>query len=355
MNRNHHRFGPWATALHYGNRLELTAFWRRRLERLGAVAGRRAPLSWTAAALLCALGAGLILAPRLQVTVALAEEETPRASVGDTQPQTDRTAGPPVEVESPFTAKFSNGVNVQLIGLSENPSKGKPWWAPDGTKLDAPPYARVPAVGHHPMVREICWRWLNVPDDPDIETRWTSEPHCSGAGGGRALDANNKQIEGLTAWMVGFDPAQNTCTVRFSVSIAATPWKTWYSDDGRNPSAFSKNNEGVPQGAIFSPARAENAGTSITISYQLPDRAVRLIAVGKDGLLDRATSTGGGVLEFKQMTYHFTHLTPEKIQRYELQIQERQFETIEFRNVSLRPEMQTHVEIVRLPATVDAK
>ena len=228
---------------------------------------------------------------------------------------------PQAAEEGPFTATFSNGVEVQLVGLSENPSQGKTWWAPDGTPLPNAPYARVPANARDILSREVCWRWINLPDDPDVETNWGFDPPNSGGGGGVAFDAAGKQIEGLTAWAISLPKSPDTCAVRFSVSVRATPWATVFTGNGRNRSAESNTTNGIQQGAIFGEAIADKGGTTITVSYQLPGQAVRLLAVDKDGLLDRATESGGGVLNFVQQSYHFAHLSPDKIERYELQAQ----------------------------------
>jgi hypothetical protein len=254
--------------------------------------------------------------------------------------------------DEPFTATFSNGVRVQLIGLSENPSKGKVWWAPDGARLDAAPYARARAIMHagdQQLAREVCFRWLNLPDDPDFETKWDISLPRQGSGGGNPFDANGKPIEGLTAWAILIPNSPEACTLRFSVSIHATPWLTVFTSKGELSSMAGTIN-GLRQGAIFGKPYDQDGGTSITVSYEIPGMAVRLLAVDRDGLPSLGTSKGGaGSLGFSQFTHHYADLTPDKIERFELQSQKREFETIEFRNVSLHPKLRTEVQIVRVP------
>jgi hypothetical protein len=252
----------------------------------------------------------------------------------------------------PFTATFSNGVQAQLVGMSENPSQGSTWWTPNGTPLEKAPYARVPAIMHPSkgyLAREICWRWLNLPDDPDFETDWQVLPHPGGCGGGIPFDTNGKRIEGLTAWAI-IPKSQDDCTLRLSVSISATPWRTLFTSDGRL-SATSRIVDGVNHGVVFGKPYAEKDGTSITVSYEIPGKDVRVVAYGADGLPDVGVSKGGaGSLAFSQTTYHYAGLPPEKIVRFDFQIQQRQFESIEFRNVSLYPDKRTDVKIVRIVA-----
>jgi hypothetical protein len=116
-----------------------------------------------------------------------------------------------------------------------------------------------------------------------------------------------------------------------------------------NLSSMGGTIDGLRQGAIFGKPYVQDGGTSITVSHEIPGKAVRLLAVDRDGLPSLGKSTGGaGSLGFSQVTYHYADLGPDKIQRFELQSQKREFETIEFRNVSLRPDKRTEVEIVRL-------
>jgi hypothetical protein len=79
----------------------------------------------------------------------------------------------------------------------------------------------------------------------------------------------------------------------------------------------------------------------------MPGQDVRLLAVTTDGLPDVGASSGvAGAVGFSQVTYHYAGLAPDQIHQFELQTQRREFETIEFRNVSLHPEKQTNVEII---------
>jgi len=39
----------------------------------------------------------------------------------------------------PWIARLTNGVTVELLGVSENPSQDRPWWRPDGSPLPSDP------------------------------------------------------------------------------------------------------------------------------------------------------------------------------------------------------------------------
>jgi hypothetical protein len=348
MNANRDHFGPWTTALHHTNRLELSAFWRQRLRRLRSVQTLPAGLGSRRLTVFACIAIALLLLPRIELQrLAAADDDGLTATNLDLAAKRLDAA----DASSPFIATFSNGVQVELIGLSENPSKDKPWWQPDGSPLKTRPYARVPAImGDDPgtIRREVCWRWLDEPYDPDFDTNWTILPHTSGAGGGTAFDTAGQKIPDLNAWAIQMRESPETCTLAFSVSVDHSPWTTIFSDDGQHDSGMSRSDFGRKQGATFSPSRNDGDGTSITIAYQIPDQAVRLIAVDKEGAIHTPiSSSGGGVFGFNQRTFRFANLLPNQIKRFDLQGQTRKFETIEFRNVSLDPAKRTKVEIVR--------
>jgi hypothetical protein len=88
MNTDHVSLGPWTTTLHHSSRLELSAFWRRRLDRLGSLATRRPPLNWRTGLTLCLLAGTVLFVPRLRLDAsAKAEEQTalPTTAAGATQ------------------------------------------------------------------------------------------------------------------------------------------------------------------------------------------------------------------------------------------------------------------------------
>lgn len=347
MNTNRGHFGPWTTSLHHANQLELSAFWKQRLHRLRSLPNLPTRLGTRKTLAFTGIAVALLLVPRveLQRVAAAADAKLSGESLDLAAARLDSTDAP-----APFTATFSNGVQVELIGLGENPSKDKPWWRPDGSPLAERPLQRVPAHmggGFGSIGREVCWRWKNTPDDPDFDTGWSTVPHYGGAGGGTAFDAEGKKVPDLVAWAIQMPKSPGTCTFKFSVTVDYTPWKTVFSDDGKHESSMSRSDLGVRLGASFNPARVEGDATVISVSYQIPDQAVRLVAIDEDGKVHQAgSSSGGGALGFNMMTYQFRNLPLEKIKRFELQAQTRRFETIEFRNVSLDPAKRTQVEIV---------
>lgn len=333
-------FGPWSSSLDNGYRLELSAFWKQRMKCLtrlparGARAGRRALAGTIVAALVVMVAPLVELAPRRA-----------NAEGAGAKPQAAEAKTLAAAVADKFIAKFSNGVEVELIGLSMNPSKDQPWWRPNGAPLAERPYASARAHMGSGTPREICWRWKNLPKDPDYTLSWNTVPSYEGAGTIGPVDADGKPIKDLWAAAVALPGSPKTCTVQFSSSVSATPWKTVFSDDGQHYSSSGSVVDGKNRGVIWSPAREQGKELLITVSFKAPGESVRLVAFDKSEQAHPASRVyGGGAWDFMQQTFAFDDLPLEEVGRYELQTQTREIETVEFVNVSLEPEKRTKVE-----------
>jgi hypothetical protein len=271
------------------------------------------------------------------------------ARAADDQPATRATdvVARPAEDE-PFVARFSNGVEVEFVGLSMNPSRGQPWWRPDGWPLDETPYSkmRVNLAGAR-LAREICFRWRRLPDGPDHTLNWSTAPHYNAAGEGQPADDDGQRIAGMEAAAFAFDADLATCTVRFSASVAATPWKTVFRSDGRHHESSGSVAGGRPRSVAWAPAVANPGGLpglSITVTHSAPGEEARLIAIDQSGAEHLASrSPGTGASNYFMRTYYFDHLKPGDVERFELQTQTREIETAEFANVSLQPNQLTKV------------
>ena len=328
-------FGPWSSALDNGTRLELSAFWRRRMAGLARLPlGRRVSRRWTAVGVIAALLVGAT--PLVEFSSqAVAEEE---------QAAVKKPSGK-VEGEE-FVWRFSNGLEVELIGLVKSPSKGESWWRPDGTPLKEAslPAARYRSTGG--SVRELAFRWRNAPDDPDQSRSWHTVPHYSGAGGGVTVNEADGSILDVTGVSVDGDPKE--IAVTFTASVSSTPWQTAFESDGRNPMSSGSVADGKIRSVAFASAYETKTGVAITVSYGIGDDSGRVIAIDKAGREHLATRQRGvGSTHFDQTTFEFDDLTLDDIESFELQTQSRVFETVKFSNVTFERGHTTSVE--RMP------
>ncbi len=329
MNHQHTNFGPWTTSLDSGSRLQLSTFWKQRMRRLpGLVTARQMSRRTLAVAWVLAIAVGLL--PLVELVPAAPVDATAK---GD------------------FVATFSNSVSVELIGLSENPSAEASWWKPDGTPLGERPYHRIMAEMGSPfsLARELCWRWRGI-DGADVQTNWGTVPAYNGAGGGHAKDKHGKNVEGLTAQAISMAGSPDTCTVKLSISLPATPWETQVETEAGNPTSIGKLLPNGESAAVsFMVPRVEGNDTLVTVGYKIPGE-VRLAALDVGGDVHIGKSGGGGGVDgFAMREVRFVNVKPADLKTWQLQTRQRKTETVEFRNVSLHRGKVTDVEMVEKP------
>ena len=338
MSQQRMEFGPWSSSLDNGTRLELSAFWQRRMAGLARLPlGRRLSRRWIAVGVIAALLMGAT--PLVDFSSRAIAEEEPAA--------VEKPSGK-VEGEE-FVWRFSNGLEVELIGIAKNPSKGEPWWRPDGTPLKnaSLPAARYRSTGGR--VRELAFRWRNMLDEPDQSRSWHTLPHYGGAGGGVTVKEADGSILDVTG--VSFEGDPQEIAVTFTASVSSTPWRTAFESDGRNSMSSGNVVDGKIRSVAFAPAYDTKAGVAITVSYDLGKEAGRVIAIDKAGQEHLATRQNSvGSTHFLQTTAKFDKLTLDKVERFELQAQSRTLETAVFHHVSMEAGHETKVRLTPLQA-----
>ncbi len=339
--------GPWATSLDNNSGLGLTAFWRRRMQAIAVLplAPRCMARRVLGGAVLAA--ALLAAAPMVDfVPVAAAQEEPPAADgagAAKTQPRNEN-----------FVVKFTNGVELELIGVSASPSSADSWRAPDGAPIPAPYKSLRPPNNswESPMLREFCWRWRGA-DDPEIHTSWNAGENTNGWGAIQPAGPDGAIIKDLTAYVVPFALIQPTCSVRFTVSFPGSKWQTYFHGQGGNVMANVKTPPGQePTGVTFDKPRVMGDGAFVVMGYKFADdQDARLIAVDAAGNRHVGKAEfAGGMMGFRQLAVQFPGLQPQDIRTWIVEQRTRLTETVEFRNVSLDPETPTIVQITGRPA-----
>ena len=298
---------------------------------------RRVPKRKTCYALIVLATLALIPCAMLRLGYAEnneAQEQNSTAKASDVVDSVDEEM--PSEAK-PFTAQFPCGVEVELLGISEHPSKDTAWWRPDGSPLSEPPcdpFRGNVNGGPGYVTRKFALQFRNQPPEP-VSTQIKFDPAYNGYASG-VPKRHGEKVPGLNAMTVSL-PDQETVTMR--VRMAAGPWKTvTESQDGSE--SMGSNTSGF----AFSPVIENNDGVSITVSYNINGPDCRLIAVDTDGREHTASShTGGGSNGFNQLTATFAKLSRKDIKVFRLQT--RSYEQIEFHNVSLHPSQKNKVQI----------
>jgi hypothetical protein len=165
-------------------------------------------------------------------------------------------------------------------------------------------------------------RIARLPDGADHQ--WS----ISGAGSIAQGPARRRgrPVPGLSEATAFFPVDTAMTTVRFKV--AAGPWKTIQT--------WGKNAGGVGAiGAsyIFGAAIATETGTTISVTHDIQDRSVRLIAIDVDGKEHPPeVRSGTGVKNFQQIVVEFDQ-TPDQIKEFRLQT--RSYEEVEIPRIAL--------------------
>ncbi len=219
-----------------------------------------------------------------------------------------------------------SGAIIEVIGISTFPSGPDTWWRPDGTMLQPAPCDPIePRIsGDNAVPMLVLVRLARIPDGADHE--W-SITEARGAAEGPAM-RDRKPLPGLSETTALLPADASNCTVLFKV--AAGPWKTiqtW----GKNPGGVGHRN-----GAsyIFGDAIATEKGTTLSVTHNILDKPVRLVAVDADGKeFPAEIRSATSVKDFQQIVVEFDQ-PPAQIKEFWLQT--RPFEQVEIPRIALK-------------------
>ncbi|MHC4467567.1 MAG: right-handed parallel beta-helix repeat-containing protein, partial [Planctomycetota bacterium] len=241
-------------------------------------------------------------------------------------------------VESQKTGKFiktlGNGVTIELVGTCQYADDGAHCYRPDGEplgrKLTIAKWNQEPKAGDTGIILK-----LSGPEDlsfsyDTIEGTKGWEGSCS------VLDENGEKLEEYEAAMTRFDNEQKTTTAKFGG--AAGPWKTIANHDGKSM--------GIDSGISFTKATKTEKGIQI-YTTDILGRSVtqRIIAIDNKSKLHPWKAHTGSVSNsrIRQSIGTFPDLKLEQIK--EFQFQTRPYEWVTFKNVSLKPDFKTVVQV----------
>jgi RNA polymerase sigma factor (sigma-70 family) len=276
------------------------------------------------------IAAGAVVALGLTAR-ALPQQPAPGGAPATRPPQTAvHPAEKPNETRSGdrrWVRSLPSGAIIEVIGVSPYPTGPKTWWRPDGTPLDRAPCDPLePGIsGDNAVLMVVVARLARLPDGASQE--WSIN-EAKGAHWARAM-RDGKFIPDVYAMTVLMPVEAGTCTVHFKV--AAGPWDPivkW----GKNPGAVGNKNG---PSYIFGIPIATRNGTALSVTHNIQDKPVRLVAIGRDDKeVPAKISSGGGVDRFQQLVVEF-NLPPNQIQGFQLQT--RPFEEVEIPRIALKP------------------
>ena len=250
-----------------------------------------------------------------------------------------------------YAATLPNGVKVELIGVSFYDVRHKgpqTWWKPDGSDLEQEPY-RVPGSGTSSVqyTRQFAVR---IDCDGDYSSATLNSRGRTDIQPKTPYDANNQSIPALRSFVHTFEQSQTKDTIRIGISTA--PWEkveewtdgAWQKHDSDNHTFAESKNPLIltwprqkGRAVILEMVRAD-VGEVQARRMLLHDRndQTREDSPGIHG-------TGPGLVKEQ---HWFWGIKLEDVWAFEFQ--ERPYEWVEFRNVSLQPGRKTNVEIAVL-------
>jgi len=247
--------------------------------------------------------------------------QQPKAAAQPAEKPKEKTVG-----DRRWVRSLPNGAIIEVIGVSSFPSGPDTWWRPDGTPLHPAPCDQIePGISGDTGVRKlVVVRLARIPDGADHE--WSITEAKGGAEGPAMRDG--KPLPGLSETTALLPADAGTCTVRFKV--AAGPWntiETW----GKNPGGVGSR---IGPSYIFGHAIATKKGTTLSVTHNIQDKPVRLVAVDVDRKEHPAeVRSSTGVKDFQQIVVEFDQ-PPEQIKEFWLQT--RPYEEVEIPRIALK-------------------
>jgi beta-lactamase regulating signal transducer with metallopeptidase domain len=253
------------------------------------------------------------------------------------------------KASSKFIKTLPNGVTVELVGVCEYPSQGKQWWRPDGSRLGT----RIRTKDYSQYTfeypgYEMAFKFSGQDFSFRIKDIKGSNQHS----GVEVLEP-----EGINAFRIHIKPKLSKTSMK--VGVAAGKWETIATHTGGGTWNVVIKRFFSRKKIIFSPANETDDGVVITVSDDLKwnfinpqrNKATTLFAVYKNGAEHKGkTQTSLFVNDMQQQTFEFSDVLLKDIE--EFQFRTRPYEWVALKNISLKPNFKTDVQVEDEPSVL---
>lgn len=254
------------------------------------------------------------------------------------------------------TITLPSGLTVELLGLSRLPAKSGPFWRKDGTLRESPIFDNVRPIlttsgrksdpdselfGYYAVAARLSGEAL---DNIDGVTQWDLSRSIRADSSSGYLNGRSLYDQNMRAASAIFLKDTTQTTVR--CGIAAGVWKTVAS--GKHHGVYENKQiiiivgapreQGGPLG-IFS----MGPGIYIGLNYYVGEMEFRAIAVDRNNQIHFSQQSGGRA-KTMQLWYTnavFPGLNYDDLKEFQFQV--RPYEWAEFKNVSLRPDVNNDI------------
>ncbi|MCP4609201.1 MAG: hypothetical protein GY845_10860 [Planctomycetes bacterium] len=232
---------------------------------------------------------------------------------------------------SPFRSTLPNGVTVELIGICEHPSEGKQWWRPDGSKLEQRPFEKLYSRVY--TKREYYELALKIENPQNRKLSIIGKD-------GHVFNVHSGKIWG------GYVLSEGKKILNQSIGIAHDPWETIVE---ANPKHMQLIGDFVFGVAFESDVEGIGTAVGVTVTHTIGKEKVDYRVIAVDWKNNIHTSLGhsrAGSDSWMQTTVHFKDLQIDEIK--EFQFQTRPYQWVEFKNISLKPNFKTNVQVEKI-------
>jgi len=220
---------------------------------------------------------------------------------------------------------------VELVALTREPSDGV-WWKADGTPANEGAFEKSgasPQVG--PGERAVLFIFRSLDAESHAISRTYDLCGAKTWFSGVQPRLNGKIVSGGSFVTATFPESQQTTTVR--MGVAMDTWETVARDSRTASRSLVFARFGQTRKVAFLGAIEDKSGdTIVTLTHDLPEEDVRILAVDDQGN-EHASTTHHATGERHQFT--LPRLEPKRVREYQFQV--RPYRWAEFSEVQLSP------------------
>jgi beta-lactamase regulating signal transducer with metallopeptidase domain len=253
-----------------------------------------------------------------------------------------------------FAATLPNGVTVELVGVCEYPSAGKPWWRPDGTPFTLPAGIRVEDSIRKAGVGDNAYQFLFRYNSQEDLT-WNSLDavclHFAIEGHSGTNLINMKRLpkggqDGLVAKVAIFKEPLDSTTIQANLATG-----NWQTQAVRDISKIDQRNEDL---YWFTSKTPSTGNVSLDILHRIEGQQIKTIAIDREGNEYNASYSLGSFGGWGSVSGSVQN-TPKDVRGYiavitkddrlvKFKLQSRPFWSSVIGNVSLKPNLKTDVQ-----------